>query len=139
MQQMKNLFLFSILLLATTVGHLSAQDMATTPLRWVTAEAENLNNNDKFAYSCAFVSSPTQIRWEQKNGTRVNTFTITSATGTWSNVALQGKRSLTIKEGSQEGTITFEKTSIGTTITLIFSGTHGSRHRFSVSQVQLEN
>lgn len=136
---MKNLFLFSILLLATTAGNLSAQDMATTPLRWVTAEAENLNNNDKFSYSCAFVSSPTHIRWEQKNGTRVNTFTITSATGTWSNVALQGKRTFTIEDGSLQGTVTFERTSLGTTITLIFSGNHGSRHRFSVSQVQLEN
>lgn len=113
--------------------------MSTTPLRWVTAEAENLNNNDKFTYSCTFVSTPSHIRWEQKNSTRVNTFTITSATGTWNNVALQGKRTLTIEEGTLRGTITFERTSIGTTITLIFSSPHGSRHRFSVSQVQPEN
>lgn len=126
-------------LLPTIAVTICAQDMATTQLRWVITEAENLNNNDKFAYSCVFVSSSTHIRWEQKNNTRVKTFTITSASGTWGNVALQGKRTLTIEEGSLQGTITFERTLSGTTITLIFSGTHGSRHRFSVNQVQPEN
>lgn len=117
------------------------QDVSNAKLRWVANQSESLKTNEQFSYDCAFVSSAGQIRWEQKNNTRVTIFSIVSTTGNWTDVSQNGRIEYVVRDGSSKGVIIFERNGTGLFITLDFSkiSSLAVHNRFTVNQLATEN
>jgi hypothetical protein len=140
---MRNTFMQSFLLLALCgISSITyAQNITISPLRWLSTETTNLKNNERFSHTCAFVSTPTNIRWVQKNGAYVNDFSIVSVNGNWQNVAANGRIEYKVEKGKTKGLAVFERTAAGISVTLDFSqtGPNGIRHQFNIGQIVNEN
>jgi hypothetical protein len=130
--------LFAMVLFNITI---QAQNINSNKLRWISNQTENLKNNERYSFSCSFVTDGSKILWIQKNGERVTEYTITNTDGVWSDIAQSGIVTYTVNNNELEGIIIFEKTDHSTMVTLDFSrqGVHAIRQRFYILQVELEN
>lgn len=130
--------LILVMLLAVSDGQ--GQDISTASLRWTSTSTVDLKTNEPSDYSCAFISSPTEIQWLQKNGQSVKHFAITGTVGSWSTISEPGTVTFQVSEGTTTGTIVFSKSATGTVVTLDFTSHQAAaiKRQFNISAVQLE-
>ncbi|HRJ28611.1 MAG TPA: hypothetical protein PLV21_07650 [Cyclobacteriaceae bacterium] len=138
---MKTCFIFILTLLAYVPA--SAQSMHNTVLRWTSDKAENLKNSEEFQFASIFITSPTDVKWLQKNRQHTTVFSIVSAEGRWSDISKDGKLLLHVSEkgNGSTGSILLERTGQIVTISLDFSGLgpNAMKQKFRVTDVQKEN
>lgn len=134
---MKHAIMFAaLLLILAPAAH--CQDILQASLRWNAVATTDLRTNQSQSYECAFVSGPGQIKWLQKGGQSVKTYIVQRSEGSWNSVAVNGTVVFYVTEGPSEGTVTFQRSESGLSITLDFSasGPNAIKRRFSVFQVQ---
>ena len=137
---MRGQFFFFCLLLFTVKAN--SQNIATSKLLWQTNQANDLRSQNLIDYQCAFKTDGSQtIKWFQKNGQSVTTFTILRTQGTWTNINSPGSITYGLSRNTDRGKMIIEKNENGTFITLDFSetSTHAIKQRFRISSVQTTN
>lgn len=114
------------------------QNIQSSNLKWNVSGLTDLGSNTmNAAYTCSFkTSGSSTIVWEQNRGYNV-TFIVTSMKGSWTDVSNLGKVVYSIAVDGNSGTLTFEKSSVGTFITMSLSQKSGRplTLKYSVNQV----
>ncbi len=129
--------IYPMLLFLVVSNFVNGQDITVTPLIWQVSKLEDFNANSSMDYQCTFVTDgTTAIEWNQKANYNTN-LAVVNITGTWVNVVETGKVTYEIRMEGDPGTLIFEKTPVGTFITLDVSQTNAAhiKYRFTVSQV----
>ncbi|MBI1767621.1 MAG: hypothetical protein HYR67_04530 [Bacteroidetes bacterium] len=133
---MKKLLLFTVLSAMFLTSQ--AQNILTTPLSWSVTQLNDLNTNATMAYQCTFKTYGTQsMQWVQKKAT--TTLEVTSTSGTWTNVNANGKMVFKISAEGETGSLTFEKSAVGTYITIDLSQSGQTRLRQSYTVGSIVN
>lgn len=135
---MKKIILTLLSTIAFALVHTYAQDIATNPLTWKVSNLTDLVSNQSAPYSCSFATQGSEpIKWAQRQGRFITTFTVSGVTGSWPDVSKNGKVVLSIAADGQIGSLTFEKSDSGTWITLQLSqpGQGEIKNRFTVQQI----
>jgi len=125
-------FLFSVCLFTSTM----AQNMATDSITWNVVQLRDLTSNATVNYQCQFKTHATQpIYWIQDDW--VTPLTIQSVSGSWINVQVNGKITFQITTDGESGSLVFERTASGVTISIDLSqaGTSRLRHQYLVDQI----
>jgi|GEM_PF-2371136 hypothetical protein len=116
---MRLLFICLVVPTVTT----QAQNIQTDKIQWNATSLNDLNHNTVVASApCQFVTTGSQIDWIQGNGSYVNSFTIISTSGTWSDLTKSGSVVSSVKSNSLTGQITVARDNNGITIKLVLSG-----------------
>lgn len=135
---MKTLLLILFGLVSLQGYQVQAQNVRTATLYWTATQMADGSN--VIANTSVFQTTPTTIKWVQNKG-YVHPFDITAATGSWSNVNLKGKISFSVSDGDDSGTLIFERTSSGITVTLDLSQGASPRlvRKFTIGSIQSVN
>jgi hypothetical protein len=131
---MKSLFLFIICLTASL--HTFGQNISTDTLTWHVVQLHDVNGNVTVNYQCDFTTNGTSIiQWLQDDLT--SDVAVTAQTGTWTNIANNGKVTYQITVEGNSGSLAFERTTEGVTISIDISQTSGGRlkHIYKVEQI----
>ncbi|MBX2895770.1 MAG: hypothetical protein KF763_10030 [Cyclobacteriaceae bacterium] len=127
-----------VIVLVTVAIAACAQNFSGQVLQWDVNETENLKNDERTGYSCSFVSTPQEIKWIQRNGTRSTTFNVVSTLGTWPDILQDGAITLNVMRGTDKGIVTFSRNNGQHLVMLDFSasGSSAIKQKFFISSVQ---
>ena len=128
----------SFLLLVALPAISFAQDIATANLTWTAEEATDLSTGKNIAYRCQIKTDGAQsVKWLQKNGQMITTYTVTGTEGNWSNISSLGSFTYQLSRNGKSCKMIVEKKVTGTFITMDFSkqGEYVSRQRFRIKSV----
>ncbi len=127
-----------LLILCAASMKAACQNIQTSNLRWVVSGITDLNSSASNAgYSCSFkTSGKNSITWEQNRGYTV-TFIVTGVDGIWDDINNPGRVVYSVTFNGNSGTITFEKATSGTSVTMNLSqkSSNPLSLKYSVSQV----
>jgi len=131
---------FTLLLVFTFGCTLAkAQNISADTVTWNSTRAVGEVNNDQIVYNCQFITRAAQsIDWIQKNGARVNHYTVTGVEGSWPDVTFDGQVVYQVTLATYSGEITFSKSSGQTTVHLNISasGLPGMNYMFYIASVK---
>ena len=130
-----------LILLSSLTAGLQAQDILTTPLKWVVTKITDNQTQELMNFQCTFESQSNSIKWIQKNGSYVTSFSINSVQGTWSDVKSIGEVTYSVTLDGQTGTLKFWRDASGAyiTINLPQAGMDAIWYTYSISQVAIIN
>lgn len=112
------------------------QNIATDTLTWQVIQLHDMNSNAIVNYQCQFkTNGSSTIQWVQDDLT--SDIAVTAQTGTWTNITNNGKVTYQITVEGNSGTLAFERTAEGVTISIDISQESGGRlkHIYKVEQV----
>ncbi len=121
--------------------HVQAQDVRKATLRWELSASTDLQTQVQSDYEATLKTSTNQVTWEQRNGTRVTTYAITSVEGAWTDVSLEGSLTYNLSRNNRNSRMTFTRNGQGAvTVTweVLTEGQPPFRQQFQVSNVTLE-
>ena len=119
-----------------------AQDIKKGKLDWTVTGLLDLNTKESVNYSCSFTTNgANDISWTQGGGKYVTTFHVTSIYGDWADVQNAGSAVFYIEADGEKGSLTFKRTTSGTTIVLDLSQSTDARlkQQYSVSRISNSN
>jgi hypothetical protein len=133
---MKTYFIFILCLTSYT---LKAQSITSDTLRWNASGFKDLVSNEVVnGVTSQFITYGNQkIEWVQGGGSFVSTFTITSTSGTWSNISNTGSMTYSISGEQLTGQMTFVRSVSGVTVELTFTtGTTSTiHHSYTITSI----
>lgn len=101
----------------------AAQNILTDKIQWNATNCTDLNSNAVVNTPCQIITNGDRtVDWVQQDGGYVNTFSVTRASGAWTDLSQSGSIAYTIELDSLTGEITFSKDNDGITIKLVLTG-----------------
>lgn len=131
---------FIILFVMIGSGYsVQSQNPASDTLQWSLGQGTDLRTNQSFVYTGSLITNAQSVQWVQKSLT--STFSVTSVSGSWSDVSQQGQLVFTVEEEGASGLLTIERTSNGLYVTMEFprNDPQGSKVKWAVTQVTNNN
>ncbi|MFZ6011190.1 MAG: hypothetical protein ACOYXT_12660 [Bacteroidota bacterium] len=129
--------IIALIITAFAAWSADAQDIKTSSLNWTAGELTDLKTGKTKAYSGVFETSSEQsVVWKQKAAT--TTFQVTGMEGSWTDVKTDGKVIFQVDSEGITGTLTLERSSSGTFVTLDLDLGSGStmKHRYRIEKVE---
>lgn len=130
---MKKLILIIVIPLSF---YAKSQDVRTASITWSVNQLNDLSTNAIISYECAFkTNGMNNILWNQSSENFI--IKVIKAEGTWDDISTPGMILFTISLDGESGTLRFERTSTGTSITIDLAQPGGSRlrHKYTVNQI----
>lgn len=93
-----------------------SQNALQTSLQWSSTSVSNQADNSTFNLTSRFVTGNNTLNWDQANGRKIITYTVTSVDGQWTDVAADGQITFNVQYGAVTGTYTFLRLSGKTTV-----------------------
>jgi hypothetical protein len=108
-----------------------AQDTIT----WEIDELTDLAKDTTEVFHCKFITTPTGIKWLQKNDGFINNFSVVSTSGSWENLSLNGNYTFHVSFQDQTGTLSFERVGglLHVTMSFLDGGKNKMPYSFRVS------
>lgn len=141
---MKTRFTFIAVLLFFVTEVSYAQNIRQSESVLITSHATNLllTTPDTFEMVSRFeIDQESTIKWIQKNGQMIDTYTITSTEGQWTNIAANGSILYHITGHDIPGKVTLTRTSEGVRMIVDFTQNDPKalKHEFVISSFTSEN
>ncbi len=118
-----------------------AQDITQQKIQWTATSVTEVKSNTTESNASQFVTSPDQIKWIQKDGQRVYTFSISQKVGTWPNVNQDGSITFQVSLNNKPGSVRIEKKAGVITLTLIYRPDEatGIHMKYQISSFEIIN
>lgn len=115
-----------------------AQNILTDKIQWNATNCTDLNSNTVVNRSSQIITNGDRtVDWVQQDGGYVNTFSVTYASGAWTDLSQSGSIAYAIERDSLTGEITFSKDNDGITIKLVLmGGTYPINILYKVSTIE---
>ena len=124
------------LMLLLASSSVFSQNIQTSTVEWNCASTFTASSGTFADEISKVVSNPQQITWYDAEGVARQTFAVTSANGSWTNVASNGSIQFIVSSGANRGTVQFERSAGATTIKiLIISEAETEVYELSVNTV----
>lgn len=105
------------------IASAEAQNILTDKIEWNATNCTDLNSNTVVNTSSRIITSGDRtVDWVQQDGGYVNTFSVTRASGAWTDLSQSGSIAYAIERDSLTGEITFSRDHNGITIKLVLTG-----------------
>jgi hypothetical protein len=104
-------------------------------ITWEIDELNDLARDTTEVFHCKFITTPTGIKWLQKNDGFINNFSVVSTSGSWGNLSLNGSYTFNVSFHEQTGKLSFERVDGLMHITMSFleAGSNKMPYSFRVS------
>lgn len=132
---MKKYFFLSLLMVLASL-HVRSQNINQGNITWNSTSAVDQQGNSSLNHICSFIThGNSSVDWSQAGGSRVSHFTVSSVSGQWSNIALDGQAVYNIQDGNVTGTITFARSAgqVSVHLNLFVNGKQDLNYLFLVS------
>lgn len=129
---------FLVVIFCLSFNSSFSQDISTASLTWTADQTTDLSTGKNVPYQCEIKTDGVRsVKWVQKKGQLITTYTVTGTEGKWANISSSGTFTYLLSRNGKDCKMIIEKKLTGIFITMDFSkpGEFVSRQRFRIKSV----